>query len=31
MKLYTEQRQIGMNSAVAAQLFPTPKSLQWPL
>jgi len=30
MKLYTKQWQIGMNSAVAAQLLPTPKSLQGP-
>jgi len=28
MKLYTKQWQTGMNSAVAAQLLPSPKSLQ---
>jgi len=30
MKLYTKQWQTGMNSAVAAQLLPTPESLQGP-
>ena len=30
MKLYTKQWQIGMNSAVAAQLLPTLKSLEGP-